>query len=113
MVNIALINKINRVNVSTNVIKTQTTNVIVAKQKTVQVSANATMGIIDSTSPVTLVNTPTLLSVGTQLLDQLKNVDGSNKVEGSTLVYETSNTTYVVKQLDMDYVTGGLHGGTF
>jgi len=113
MVSVALINKINRVNVSTNVTKTQTTNVIVAKQKTVQVSANATMGIIDSTSPVTLVNTPTLLSVGAELLEQLKNIDSSNKVEGSTLVYETSNTTYVVKQLDMDYVTGGLHGGTF
>lgn len=112
MVSVALINKIKRVNISTNVSKSTTSNVIVAKQRTVQVSANATLGIIDSTSPVTLVNTPTLLSIGAEKLEQLTDVNSSSKVQGATLVY-SNNGTYVVEKLDMEYVTGGLHGGTF
>lgn len=111
MVSVALINQIKRVNVNTNVNKTHTTNVIVARQKTVQVSANATLGIIDSTSPVTLVNTPTLVSMGAERLSQLTDVNTSNAANGDTLVYQ--NGTYVVSQLDMEYITGGLHGGTF
>jgi len=113
MVSVSLINKINRVNVSTNVTKIHTTNVIVAKQRTIQVSSDATAGILDSTSPVTLVNTPTLISVGAENLGQLTDVDTSNKVNGATLVYNSDNGKYVVSKLSIENITGSFHGGTF
>jgi hypothetical protein len=113
MVSISVQNTLKRVNVTAGQSQYKTTNVLVARQRTVQISANATLGIIDSSSPVTLINTPTLVSAGAVKLEQLKDVDTTNKVNGAALVYESSNNSYVVRQLDITELAGGLHGGTF
>lgn len=113
MVAVSVLNKIKHINVYSDVTKTSTTNVIVASKRNVQVSSNATAGIIDSTSPVTLINTPTLISMGAEKLEQLKDVKSTDKSQGATLVYDSSNNNYVVTHLDMQYITGGLQGGTF
>lgn len=113
MVSVAVLNKIQSIRVNSSIDKMKSTNVVVANKRNVQVSANATMGIIDSTTPVTIINTPTLISMGATRLSQLNDVNTSNKVQGATLVYESGNNTYVVTQLDMQYITGGLQGGTF
>ncbi len=87
------------------------TNVVVSRKRTIQVSANATAGIIDTSSPVTIKNTP---SVSTpNRLDRLNDVVANTEVDGATLVYNSSNDTYVVQQLDLSNVTGNLDGGTF
>jgi hypothetical protein len=113
MVTVAVIKNIKRVEVMSSTPKTGVANVIVANKKTVQVSADNSLGIIDSTAPVNLVKTPTIVSLGVQKIEELNDVNSSNKVQGATLVYDYSNNNYVATQLDMDYITGGLHGGTF
>lgn len=90
------------------------TNVVVARKRTVQVSANATAGIIDSTVPVTIKNIPAVSSGnGIDRLDHLKDVVASGETEGATLVYDSATDKYVVKKLDLADVTGDLDGGTF
>lgn len=113
MVSIAVLNKISSIKVNASVSKMRPTNVIVAKKRTVQVSTEATAGVIDSTTPFTIINTPTVVSMGATNLNQLSDVNTSNKTQGATLVYESGNNTYVVTHLDMQYITGGLQGGTF
>lgn len=87
------------------------TNIIVSRKRTIQVSANGTGGIIDTSSPVVLKNNPFV--VGTSRLDTLADVAASGETDGATLVYNAANNTYVVKKLDLSDVTGGLDGGTF
>ena len=66
--------------------------------------------IVDSNTPVVLKNTPTV-NIGTDRLQNLKDVDVSQETEGSTLVYSASNNTYVAKQLDFSKIA--LDGGNF
>lgn len=113
MVTVAVIKNIKRVNVMSSKPKTGVANVIVANKRTVQVAADNTLGIIDTTNPVNLIKTPTVVSLGVQKIEELNDVTIQNKVQGATLVYDYSNNNYVATQLDMDYITGGLHGGTF
>ena len=87
------------------------TNVVVARKRTIHVSTNATSGIIDTTVPVTLKNTPTL--GGTSRLDHLQDVVANTEVEGATLVYDAASDKYIVKKLDLSDVTGNLDGGEF
>lgn len=87
-------------------------NVIVAKKRTVQVSTNATAGVIDSTNPVTLKPISTI-STGVNRLDHLKDVNPFGEVDGATLVYDSINDTYNVKKLDLADITGDLDGGIF
>lgn len=87
------------------------TNVVVSKKRTVQVSANATAGIINTTVPVTLKNNTIL--TGSTRLDRLTDVDANNETSGSTLVYDASTDKYIVQKLDISNVTGDLDGGTF
>ena len=87
------------------------TNVVVARKRTVQVSANGTAGILDTSVPVTLKNNPSLNSTGR--LDRLTDVVANVEVNGATLVYEASTDKYIVKKLDLSDVTGDLDGGTF
>jgi len=87
------------------------TNVVVSRKRTIQVSANATAGIIDTSSPVTIKNTPSISTPNR--LDRLNDVVANTEVDGATLVYNSSNDTYVVQQLDLSNVTGNLDGGTF
>ena len=95
--------------------KTGTTNVVTAKQRQVSVSTNGTSGVIDSSTPVVLKNTPMLIPVGigVQRLDQLEDVNALTEVEGATLVYDPDQGIYIVRLLDTEYITGGIHGGVF
>lgn len=88
------------------------TNVVVSRKRTVQVSANATAGIIDTTTPVILKNNPILGGAATRL-DKLTDVAANTEIDGATLVYNSANDTYVVQKLDLSNVTGDLDGGTF
>lgn len=87
------------------------TNVVVARKRTVQVSANGTAGILDTSVPVTLKNNPSLTA--TTRLDKLTDVVANAEIDGATLVYEASIDKYIVKKLDLSDVTGDLDGGTF
>jgi len=64
-----------------------TINVVVAKQRTVQVSTNATGGVINTTEPVTLKNIPTAVS-GVRTLDNLADVIITNPFNNDILAYE-------------------------
>lgn len=87
------------------------TNVVVARKRTIQVSANGTAGILDTSVPVTLKNNP-VLGTATRL-DKLTDVVANAEINGATLVYEASIDKYIVKKLDLSDVTGDLDGGTF
>jgi hypothetical protein len=88
-------------------------NVIVARKRTVQVSTNATAGIIDTTTPVTLKNIP--LGVGVNRLDKLTDVDASFETDNATLVYNSILDKYIVKKLEFNDLDGDIEvdGGTF
>jgi hypothetical protein len=86
-------------------------NVVVGRKRIVQVSTNATAGIIDTTTPVTLKNNPVM--GGASRLDKLADVQANTEVNGATLVYQANTDTYVVQKLDLSNVTGDLDGGTF
>ena len=68
---------------------------------TIRASVNTNVGQIQSTAPVTLQAVPL-----TQRLDQLVDVVESSPVDGSTLVYRSSDDKYVVQQITLD-------GGSF
>jgi hypothetical protein len=85
-------------------------NVIVGRNRTIKLATNATAGIIDTSIPVTLKNTP---NVGVSRLDRLIDVVANNEINGATLVYEADTDKYIVKKLDLSDVTGDLDGGTF
>jgi hypothetical protein len=87
------------------------TNVVVSRKRTIQVSANATAGIIDTSTPVILKNTG--VSSNITRLDALNDVDATGEVSGATLVYDAGNDKYIVQKLDLTNVTGNLDGGTF
>jgi len=88
------------------------TNVVVARKRNVQVSANATAGIIDTSVPVTIKNNP-VISSGISRLDKLTDVVANNESNGATLVYDASTDKYIVQKLDISNVIGDLDGGTF
>lgn len=88
------------------------TNVIVARRRTVQVSTNATAGIIDSTVPVTLKNLPSIGN-GITRLDNLTDVVANGEIDGATLVYDANTDKYIVKTLTMEEIDGALDGGEF
>jgi hypothetical protein len=87
------------------------TNVVVSRKRTIQVSANATAGIIDTSTPVILKNTG--VSSNITRLDALNDVDATGEVSGATLVYDAGTDKYIVQKLDLTNVTGNLDGGTF
>jgi hypothetical protein len=87
-------------------------NVIVSKQRQVKVSANNTAGIIQSITPVTLKNFSSLSSSITNLED-LKDVDASQKTDGSTIVYNVTDSKYHVQKLEFTQIDGPVDGGTF
>jgi hypothetical protein len=81
-------------------------NVIVARPRNIKVSSNATAGVLDSSTPVTIKNVSSAISNGITRLDSLVDVNASNETDNATLVYNFETDTYVVKQMDLD-------GGTF
>ena len=90
-------------------------NVVVVRKRDVQISTNATAGIIDSTNPVVAKNNPTMYVAGggVDKLTHLLDVDAAGKQEGDSLVYQANTNMYVVKQADLNYITGEVDGGTF
>lgn len=86
-------------------------NVVVSRKRNVKISSN-TVGVIDTTVPVTLKNVPTLVN-GVDTIDELNDVNLSQRNDGSTLVYDQPSDTYVVKHLDFVDIAGDLDGGTF
>lgn len=88
-------------------------NVIVGRQRNIQVSANATAGSISSSrNPVTLKNVPTV-TVGISRLDSLNDVVSAGETQGAVPVYDSSIDKYVVQKLNLSDVNGDLDGGTF
>jgi hypothetical protein len=87
-------------------------NVVVSRKRNVKVSSNATAGVIDTTTSVTLKNTPTISS-GIDTIDELRDVGLSQRTDGSTLIYDNTTDTYQVKHLDFDNIVGDLDGGVF
>jgi hypothetical protein len=89
-------------------------NVVVGRKRDIRISANGTSGIIDTTVPVTIKNTPTLSNMeSTQRLDSLLDVISSGETNGAVPVYDSSIDKYVVQKLNLTDVDGGLDGGTF
>jgi hypothetical protein len=88
-----------------------TINVVVGKQRTIQLSANGTAGIIDTKTPVTLKAIPTI--GGATTLDSLTDVQSIDETTGDTLVYNSTTNKWVAQKLDISDITGSLDGGTF
>jgi len=91
---------------------TTVSNVIVSKRRTVTVSSNATAGVINTSTPVTLKPISTIAS-GVTTLESLTDVVSTGETTGDTLVYDSASKTWIAKPLDLTYATGGLDGGTF
>jgi hypothetical protein len=90
------------------------TNVVVAKKRNISVSVNAVAGVISTTEPVVLKNTPTLISgTGVTRLDHLQDVIPDGETNGATLVYDSTTDKYIVEKLNLSDTVGNLDGGTF
>jgi hypothetical protein len=90
------------------------TNVVVAKKRNISVSVNAVAGVISTTEPVVLKNTPTLISgTGVTRLDHLQDVVPDGEITGATLIYDATTDKYVVEKMNLSNTVGNLDGGTF
>lgn len=77
-------------------------NVVIGVKRNIKVSANATAGIIDTTTPVTLKNTPSNSSGGASRFDNLNDVVATDEVNGAVPVYDETTGKYIVRVLDLD-----------
>lgn len=87
-------------------------NVVVSRRRNVKVSSNTTAGVIDTTTPVTLKNIPSV-TTGVNTIDEMRDVGLSQRSDGSTLIYDNVTDTYQVKHLDFGNIAGDLDGGVF
>ena len=87
-------------------------NVVVARQRPFNISNHGTGGVIDTTTPVTLKNVPTIApsQIG---MDSLNDINLSQRTDGSVPVYDQPTNTYIVKHVDFTEIDGDLDGGTF
>jgi hypothetical protein len=89
-------------------------NVVVSRKRFVNVSTHGTGGVIDTTVPVTLKNVPTIISgTGVHTVDQLTDVNLTQRTDGSTLIYDQPTNTYIVREMDYAEVHGNIDGGEF
>lgn len=86
-------------------------NVVVGRKRLIAVSANATAGIIDTSTPVTLKNAP--IGTGVTRLDQLSDVDATTEVNNGVLTYDGNRDKYVIKTITFQEIAGDLDGGSF
>lgn len=88
-------------------------NVVVARKRNISVSANATAGIIDTGTPVTLKSGVG----GITRLDQLSDVDATTEVNNGVLTYDGTRDKYVIKTITFEEISGeyagDLDGGNF
>jgi hypothetical protein len=86
-------------------------NVVVGRKRSINVSANATAGVIDTSVPVTLKNN----TLGTTVtrLDQLTDVDSATETNNGVLTYDGARDKYVIKLITFDEIYGDLDGGSF
>jgi hypothetical protein len=63
-------------------------------------------GTIITQSPVTVKNTPTLVSGSSFKLEGLSNIDSTHEETGSTLIYDSTTGKWVAQPLNVD-------GGSF
>lgn len=87
-------------------------NVVVSRKRNVKVTSNSTAGVIDTTVPVTLRNVP-IVTNGIDTIDELHDVNLSQRNDGSTLVYDEPSDKYIVKKIDFVDIVGDLDGGIF
>lgn len=65
-------------------------------------------GVINSQTPVTIKNTPTLISGNAHIrVEQLTNVDSTGEVDGGTLIYNANTGTWSVQQITVTFFDGG------
>lgn len=76
-------------------------NVVITRPKVINVTANTVGNIIQPAAPITLKN-DTTLSSAIRRLDGLEDVVATSESNNATLVYDSSNDKYIVKQLDVD-----------
>lgn len=89
-------------------------NVVVSRKRFINVSSHGTGGVIDTSVPVTIKNTPSILSSGgATTIDQLTDVNLLQRTDGATLIYDQPTNTYIVKHVDFTEIDGILDGGTF
>lgn len=89
----------------------KTVNVVVGRNRNIQVSANATGGSISTNrNNITLKSTAVAPSAR---LDSLSDVNSAGEITGAVPVYDSITDTYVVQKLNLSDVTGDLDGGTF
>lgn len=93
------------------------TNIVITRQKKIVVTQKAnTQQAIDGSNPITIKNTVGFNQLNFRL-DRLNDVyEPPNPVDGSSLVYNSANDTYVVQQLklsDFDTAQLTIDGGTF
>lgn len=89
-------------------------NVVQSKKINVRVSSNSTSGVLNSTTPVTLKNTPSLKVGGVDRLDKLADVSAGGETDGAVPIYDSVTDKYIVKKIDLGTdVAGDLDGGTF
>lgn len=89
-------------------------NIVVSKRINVKISNNTTSGVFNTSTPVTIKNTPTFGNMGTtQRLDHLQDVSAVGETNGAVPVYDSTIDKYVVQKLNMSDVNGDLDGGTF
>lgn len=89
-------------------------NIVQSKKINVKISANSTSGVLNSTTPVTLKNTPSLKVGGVDRLDHLTDVTASGETDGAVPIYDSASDKYIVKKIDLGVdVSGSLDGGTF
>jgi hypothetical protein len=87
-------------------------NVVVGRKRPVQVTANATAGII-STNKNNVTLKPGIQSQPQMRLDTLVDVVAAGETNGAVPVYDSESDKYIVQKIDISNVTGAIDGGTF
>jgi hypothetical protein len=65
-------------------------------------------GVINTQNPVTIKNTPTVMTGNAHLrVEELTNVVANNEVDGGTLVYNANTGTWSVQPITVTYFDGG------
>jgi hypothetical protein len=81
--------------------------------KAVKITVNSSASFFNSSNPVVIKNNPTIASGAATRLDNLTDVDATSETDKATLVYDSTQDKYIVKQLEFSDISGDLDGGTF